>query len=67
MRGLLAIKNKAAIALSTIAKTWKPPKHPLTEEWVKKTCCICRYNGINTGIKPESLNVFYIGRWVIYH
>ena len=23
-------------ALFTIAKTWKPPKYPLTEEWIKK-------------------------------
>ena len=23
-------------ALLTVAKTWKPPKCPLTEEWVKK-------------------------------
>ena len=23
-------------ALFTIAKTWKPPKRPLTEEWIKK-------------------------------
>ena len=24
-----------AAALSTIAKTWKQPKHPSTDEWVK--------------------------------
>ena len=23
-------------ALFTIAKTWKPPKCPLTDEWIKK-------------------------------
>ena len=23
-------------ALFTIAKTWKQPKHPLTDEWIKK-------------------------------
>ena len=23
-------------ALFTIAKTWKQPKYPLTEEWIKK-------------------------------
>ena len=27
-------------ALFTIAKTWKQPKHPSTEEWVKKMWCI---------------------------
>ena len=25
-----------AAALSTIAKTWKQPKHPSTDEWIKK-------------------------------
>ena len=29
-------------ALYTIAKTWKQPKCPLTEEWIKKVCvCVC--------------------------
>ena len=27
-------------ALFTIAKTWKQPKCPLTEEWIKKMCYI---------------------------
>ena len=27
-------------ALFTIAKTWKQPKHPTTEEWIKKMWCI---------------------------
>ena len=27
-------------ALFTIAKTWKPPKCPSTEEWIKKTWSI---------------------------
>ena len=26
-------------ALFTIAKTWKQPKYPLTDEWIKKVCC----------------------------
>jgi len=26
------------VALFTIAKTWKQPKCPLTEEWIKKMC-----------------------------
>ena len=38
-----------AAVLFTIAKTWKQPKCPLTDEWVKKTqyvytmehCCCC--------------------------
>ena len=28
-------------ALFTIAKTWKQPKCPLTEEWIKKTWYVC--------------------------
>ena len=27
-------------ALFTTAKTWKKPKCPLTEEWIKKMCYI---------------------------
>ena len=27
-------------SLFTIAKTWKPPKSPLTDEWIKKMWCI---------------------------
>jgi len=27
-------------ALLTIAKTWKQPKCPSTDEWIKKMCCI---------------------------
>ena len=27
-------------ALFTIAKTWKPPKCPSTDEWIKKKCYI---------------------------
>ena len=27
-------------ALSTIAKKWKQPKCPLTDEWIKKMWCI---------------------------
>ena len=32
-------------ALFTIAKTWKQPKCPLTEEWIKKMWHVL-YNGI---------------------
>ena len=27
-------------ALVTIAKTWKQPKCPLTDEWIKKMCYV---------------------------
>ena len=28
-------------ALFTIARTWKQPKCPLTDEWMKKIWCVC--------------------------
>ena len=28
------------VALFTTAKTWKQPKYPLTEEWIKMMCYI---------------------------
>ena len=28
-------------ALFTIAKTWKQPEHPRTDEWIKKMWYIC--------------------------
>ena len=28
------------VALFTLPKTWKQPKCPLTEEWIKKMWCI---------------------------
>ena len=30
-------------ALFTIAKTWKKPKCPSTEEWIKMMWCVCVY------------------------
>ena len=30
-------------ALFTIARTWKQPKCPLTDEWIKKLWCVCIY------------------------
>ena len=30
-------------AVFTIAKTWKQPKCPLTDEWIKIMCCIYVY------------------------
>ena len=35
-------------ALFTIAKTWKQPKCPLTDEWIKKMWCIYIYIYIHT-------------------
>ena len=33
-------------ALFTIAKIWKQPKCPTTDEWIKKMWCIYIHNGI---------------------
>ena len=30
-------------ALLTIARTWKQPRCPLTDEWIKKLWCILEY------------------------
>ena len=29
------------VALFTVAKTWKQPKCPSTDEWIKKMRCVC--------------------------
>ena len=44
-------------ALFTIARTWKPPKHPLTDEW-KKDDVVHICNGILLSPKKEQ-------NWVI--
>ena len=31
------------VVLFTIAKTWKQPKCPSTDEWIKKMWCVCVY------------------------
>ena len=45
-------------ALFTAAKTWKQPQCPLTEEWIKKTWCVCTmgyYSAIKkNGIMPRT-------------
>ena len=45
------------VAQFTIAKTWKQPKCPLTDEWVKKIQYIHTYNGILSSHKKEWNNV----------
>ena len=47
-------------ALFTIAKTWKQPKCPLTDEWIKKMWYI--YNGILLSHKKECHNAVYSNR-----
>ena len=42
-------------ALFIISKTWKKPKCPLTEKWIKKMWYICTmeyYSAINNKIMP---------------
>ncbi|KAF0882380.1 LORF2 protein, partial [Crocuta crocuta] len=35
-------------ALSTMAKVWKEPKYPSTDEWIQKMY-VCIYNGVLLG------------------
>ena len=48
--------------LSTIAKLWKQPKCPSTEEWMRKmwcVCvCVCVYNGILFSHKKNEILPF---------
>ena len=44
-------------ALYTIAKTWKQPKCPLTEEWIKKMWYIYMME-YNSGIKRKEIMAF---------
>jgi len=45
-------------ALSTIAKTWKQPKCPSTEEWIKKMWCIYIYIGVLLSCKNNEIIPF---------
>ena len=45
-------------ALFTIAKTWKQPKCPLTDEWIKKMWCIYM-TGIVLSHKKEQNNAIF--------
>ena len=42
-------------ALFIIAKTWKQPKCPLTDEWIKKMSYIYIYNGILLSHKKDKI------------
>ena len=44
-------------ALFTIAKTWKPPKCPLTDEWIEKTIDKV-YSGILLSHKKNKIMPF---------
>ena len=43
-------------ALFTIAKTWKQPKCPLADEWIKKMWYLCIY----------ICNIYIIDIYIIY-
>ena len=53
-------------ALFTIAKTWKQPKCPSTDDWFKMWCicvcvCVCMHNGL-LAIKNEMLP--FVATWM---
>ena len=45
-------------ALFTIAKTWKQPKCPSTDEWIKKVWYIYIHNGIYSAITKNEIMPF---------
>ena len=45
-------------ALFTIAKTWKKPKCPSAEEWIKKMRCVYTHNGYYSVIKKNEIMPF---------
>ena len=42
-------------ALFTIARTWKQPRCPSTDEWVKKLWCIYMHSGILLSCTKEHI------------
>ena len=46
-------------ALFTIARTWKQPKCPLTDEWIKKMWCIYTVDYYST-IKGNEIELFVV-------
>ena len=49
-------------ALFTIAKTWKQPKCPSTDEWIKKMCCIYTMEYYSAMKKKEILP--FVTKWM---
>ena len=50
-------------ALLIIAKTWKQPKCPLTDEWTKKDVVKYMYNGILLSHKKNEIMPF-VSTWM---
>ena len=48
--------------LFTIARTWKQPKGPSTDEWIKKTWCIYTME-YYSAIKRNKIELFVV-RWM---
>ena len=51
-------------ALFTTAKTWKQPKCPLTEEWVKRMQYMNIYRGILLGHKKKNEIMSFAATWM---
>ena len=49
-------------ALFTIARTWKQPKCPSTDEWIKNMCHICTME-YYSAIKRNETELFVV-RWM---
>ena len=49
--------------LFTVAKTWKPPKCPSTEEWIKKMWYIYTRN-ITQGLKKKNEIMPFAATWM---
>ena len=59
---LLGIYPQKTAALFTIARTWKPPKCPLTDEWIKKMWHIYTME-YYSAIKRNEIELFVV-RWM---
>ena len=53
--------------LLTIANTWKQPKYPLIEEWIKKMWCIYIQQNTTQPLKRMKEREFAATRMELYH
>jgi lauroyl/myristoyl acyltransferase len=49
-------------ALFTIAKLWKEPRYPTTDEWIKKMWYLCKMEFYSAMKKNEILS--FAGKWI---